>query len=67
MSDDQELADKISEQVEKIKGDHDYLFQEEEKPNEPGINITPKGNPNGIPDAKPDAFVQALGLHAPNK
>lgn len=57
----------LSEQVEKIKGDHDYLFQEEEKPNEPGINITPKGNPDGVPAAKPDAFAQALGLHTPNK
>lgn len=57
----------LSEQVEKIKGDHDYLFQEEEKPNEPGINITPKGNPNGVPAANPDAFAQALGLHTPSK
>lgn len=57
----------LSEQVEKIKGDHDYLFQEEEKPNEPGINITPKGNPDGAPTAKPDAFAQALGLHTPSK
>jgi len=57
----------LSEQVEKIKGDHDYLFQADPEPAKPGINITPKGNPNGAPAAKPDAFAQALGLHTENK
>lgn len=57
----------LSEQVEKIKGDHDYLFQSDTEPAKPGINITPKGNPDGAPAAKPDAFAQALGLHTENK
>ena len=57
----------LSEQVEKIKGDHDYLFQADHESAKPGINITPKGNPNGAPGAQPDAFAQALGLHTENK
>jgi chromosome segregation ATPase len=60
-ADKNELAG-LSEQVEKLKTDHDYLFEPQDG-GKPGVNVTIKGNPNGTTETKTDEFAKALGLH----
>lgn len=52
----------LKEQVEKIKEDHDYLFQSSDTEDKSGIKATIGGDPKGAP-AGNNAFAKALGLH----
>lgn len=56
----------LSDQLDKIKESHDYLFDSEDgKPKDPKINAFKNGNPgDGANNTSDDAFAQALGLHA---